>query len=180
MIVLWYRHAWRGWNKTSPPRFITLWTIRRPSYKAMVAPNIYITTCYILERWKVRQNMDRWKDNIVASHTPFAQQSSWPHPPSLCNLTVCSMSHRHHPYAIWHYLPYLCHWSLMSSIPMTLFQSFFRDGDICDSVYKCPPSWENALNNVVRIEDIRDQQHIKWGTSGVRDSWSLLHWVRVL
>ncbi len=31
----------------SPPGFITLWTIRRPSCKTTVVPNIYITTCYV-------------------------------------------------------------------------------------------------------------------------------------
>ncbi len=33
-------------GKMSPRKLVILSAIRRPSYKAMVAPNIYITTCY--------------------------------------------------------------------------------------------------------------------------------------
>ena len=37
----------------SPSGFITLWTIRRPSYKSTVAPNIYITTCYVVQSYLI-------------------------------------------------------------------------------------------------------------------------------
>ncbi len=61
----------------------------------------------------------------------------------------------HHPYVIWLYLPYLCHWSLMSSIPTTFFKSFFQDGGHITTIFTAswhrPQFWNVCFNNVVSI-----------------------------
>ncbi len=85
----------------------------------------------------------------------------------LCSASLYSLDEifgtQHHcSYAISLYLSYLCCWSLMSSIPTTLFKSFFQDvclNNVVSIFNRADVKKTDEINSLIRARSHMDGEH---------------------